>query len=349
MKKLLFIPIFAFLGQLIPLAAQQIQHLGLEEGLSSGFVFDFLQSKEGFIYIGLHTGINRYDGYSIEQYAHNPFDTFSISPQAVNNLWEDERGYIWIGMESGALDVFNPRTNRFHHLGKFGEQINKNNKAIIDMVVDSKGSVWLALISKKIIKIRIPKSFNLEKMPAHIAQKSLLIKEIKIEASPHFTGSEEDHGTPIRFLLDAKENLWVGTGDGQILKIGGQNHQQEVIFQINTTKESRIENLYENSKGEIWFLLAGQFYKLVNKEVQIQKREHLPSLHQFKGFDEKDNFIVTNSLNTETKQGIYRLPANFFEMEQPVFEQLFPKIIDESSIFALINLVNIGFLIALAL
>ena len=123
--------IFIFLFFVQISFGQKIEYIGLKEGLSSGFVYDFIQSTDGFIYIGLNSGLNRYDGYEVKHYKHDPFDPYSISSSAVNNIREDKRGYIWVAMESGALDVFNPSTGRFHHLGYFGKQSHKYHKVCL--------------------------------------------------------------------------------------------------------------------------------------------------------------------------------------------------------------------------
>jgi hypothetical protein len=44
----------------------RIDKLGTEDGLSEGYVYAIHQDKKGFIWIGTHGGLNRYDGYGFK-------------------------------------------------------------------------------------------------------------------------------------------------------------------------------------------------------------------------------------------------------------------------------------------
>ena len=88
----------------------RIDKLGLQEGLSEGYVYAIHQDKKGFIWIGTHGGLNRYDGYGFKLFQYNPFDSTSLGDNSVFFLKEDERnGKFWIG-GSSCLNEFDPAT-----------------------------------------------------------------------------------------------------------------------------------------------------------------------------------------------------------------------------------------------
>lgn len=89
------------------------EHFTIDQGLSSNTVFCFLQDRQGFIWIGTGSGLNRFDGYHFKIYQHDPTDSTSVSAGDINCLYEDDEGIIWIGTGSGGLNRFDPRTEKF--------------------------------------------------------------------------------------------------------------------------------------------------------------------------------------------------------------------------------------------
>lgn len=88
----------------------RIDRLGVDRGLSEGNIYVIHQDKKGFIWIGTHGGLNRYDGYSFRVFQYDPFNNSSLGDNAVFFLKEDTTsGKFWIGGNSG-LNEFDPET-----------------------------------------------------------------------------------------------------------------------------------------------------------------------------------------------------------------------------------------------
>ena len=64
------------------------------------------------MWFGTINGLNRWDGYKFEIFINNPEDSSSLSYDAINTLYEDSRGGIWIGTMYG-LNKFNRETESF--------------------------------------------------------------------------------------------------------------------------------------------------------------------------------------------------------------------------------------------
>ncbi len=112
--KLLF-TIWCFLAGAATLCRSQnllFEHFTSENGLSENFVYTIYQDKKGFLWIGTHDGLNRYDGYGFKKFRHNPADSNSIPDNTIYSICEDGQGNIWIGTNNG-LCKYNPLTGVF--------------------------------------------------------------------------------------------------------------------------------------------------------------------------------------------------------------------------------------------
>src|SRR3712207_5949939 len=90
--------------------AQELKfsHISDEQGLSEGVVNCIARDSKGFMWFGTQDGLNRYDGYKITYYRHNPADSNTISNNFIWSIYEDRQGLIWIGTNGGGLNSFNP-------------------------------------------------------------------------------------------------------------------------------------------------------------------------------------------------------------------------------------------------
>ena len=87
--------------------------IDIENGLSHNKVNTVLQDSRGFMWFGTNDGLNRYDGYQIVEYKHNPEDTTSISFSFVRHIFEDSKNRLWIATDAGGLNLYDRDQNRF--------------------------------------------------------------------------------------------------------------------------------------------------------------------------------------------------------------------------------------------
>src|SRR5687767_5235177 len=99
------------------LSAQEIRfaHISSKQGLSQALVNCILKDSKGFMWFATQDGLNKYDGYSMTVFRHDPDDANSISINDINTLYEDDHGVIWIGTNGGGVDAYNPKIHKFTH------------------------------------------------------------------------------------------------------------------------------------------------------------------------------------------------------------------------------------------
>ncbi len=125
-----------------------LQHIGMEQGLSSNKVNCIMQDKKGFMWIGTDYGLNRYDGYNFKVFLKNPVDSLSLTDNDIKCLTQDANGNIWIGTRSGLcvmdyktekIKPFVPEKNKLDSLWKY---------EITALASDSLNNVWVGTESR---------------------------------------------------------------------------------------------------------------------------------------------------------------------------------------------------------
>jgi len=93
----------------------QISTYSVNEGLSQFDAPRIIQDNYGFIWIATYDGLNRYDGNGFIQFRHDPYDVSTINGNRVLVLKIDSDNNFWVITESGKIDRYNYKTERFEH------------------------------------------------------------------------------------------------------------------------------------------------------------------------------------------------------------------------------------------
>ena len=86
----------------VPLA-MAANHLEMEfnllsnrDGLSNGQVNTILQDKQGYVWFGTQSGLDRYDGFRFKNFFYNNLDVSSLANNSVDEIQQDVLGNLWI-------------------------------------------------------------------------------------------------------------------------------------------------------------------------------------------------------------------------------------------------------------
>ena len=240
MKRLAAIIIFLLLtDSLLPCGSEimRFQHISVAQGLSQNTVFAILQDFRGFLWFGTEDGLNRYDGYNMVVYKHDPDTPYSLNHNLVRAIMEDHEQTIWAGTKQGLnrysreMDNFVPFTLLSHH----------DISAICE---DRDGELWIATREDGLI--RLDKERNKIKYYKH---------------NP--TGSENPSDTfgpcsnSLRVLREDKTgNLWIGSEEGGLSKY---NKEKDAFYhytydpaKADSLGDDSIRALYEDNTGTLW-------------------------------------------------------------------------------------------------
>src|SRR3989304_6359384 len=82
-----------------------IRYYTTQDGLSQNQVTAILRDRNGFMWFSTWGGgLNKFDGYGFTQYKPLENDSNCVSSPSIECIFEDSRGYIWIGTKSQGVD-----------------------------------------------------------------------------------------------------------------------------------------------------------------------------------------------------------------------------------------------------
>lgn len=93
----------------------QFKRFTIDDGLSENLIYSIAEDHQGFMWFGTQDGLNRFDGYGFTAFHHDPFDTASLSDNAIIVLFTDSKGRFWVGTARGGLNLYDPKRNIFIH------------------------------------------------------------------------------------------------------------------------------------------------------------------------------------------------------------------------------------------
>ena len=122
----------------------QFRHLLVEDGLSQEQVHAILQDHRGLLWFGTLDGLNRYDGYDITVFNHDPKDPASLSNDWIWCLFEDSQDNLWIGTDSGGLNRFLPGHQAFERfVSDPSDPFSLSHDSVRVIYEDRAGRLWI--------------------------------------------------------------------------------------------------------------------------------------------------------------------------------------------------------------
>ncbi|WP_299433874.1 hybrid sensor histidine kinase/response regulator transcription factor [uncultured Maribacter sp.] len=118
----LYLAVFFLLIYTTMFSQWRLHQIGGDQGLSHNRVTSIIQDKNGYLWFATLNGVNKYDGYSMEQYNYGVSDK-GLSSSVIFKLFEDKDGYIWVGTISG-LNRINPDTGKIDTYFEAGDTLD---------------------------------------------------------------------------------------------------------------------------------------------------------------------------------------------------------------------------------
>jgi ligand-binding sensor domain-containing protein/signal transduction histidine kinase len=239
----------------------RFDHITTEQGLSQDIVVTIVQDRHGFMWFATEDGLNRYDGYSMKVYKHNPRDSTSVPSDMTMAMYVDLSGTLWIASSDG-LCRYNEDTDRFVRISHSAD--------VTSLAEDDRGRLLIGtgnglaeLDRKNDLLIPTPDG------PPGIRT----LRMRKGREGDVWIGTERglyryhsstqkavvyDSGTePIKALeVDAQGNLWYAAGNEGLRRVTLRTNVEE-RFRLDPRNgrslvDDRVLSLCEDRQGNLW-------------------------------------------------------------------------------------------------
>lgn len=131
-----------------------VTKIGVESGLTQGYVSGIAQDKHGFLWIATLGGLNRFDGENLITFQQSSFGNSGPSSNSIKNVFCDSKDQIWLVLSNGGLDVYSKKSKHFHSIENI---LDLKGQRVIGFLELEK-EYYAAVTQKEIIKF----SYGLE-------------------------------------------------------------------------------------------------------------------------------------------------------------------------------------------
>ncbi|MEO0473585.1 MAG: two-component regulator propeller domain-containing protein, partial [Bacteroidota bacterium] len=115
---------------------------GQAEGLSQSNVTAIDQDEKGFIWVGTHDGLNRFDGYEFRRYDKQD----GLCGNFISGIHAGASG-IWVATSGGGLCLLHPETDAIETIPDFQDTLSQRSLRFVARVLeDQLGNVWVCTL-----------------------------------------------------------------------------------------------------------------------------------------------------------------------------------------------------------
>lgn len=306
----------------------RFEHLTKKEGLSHYTVSSIVQDQFGFLWIGTHSGLNRYDGYQFQIFRNNPDDPNSISNHAIYIIFEDSEGYLWIGTK-GGLNRYDQRTEKFTRFSHDpNNPVTIPGNQITSIAEDSEKNLWFLVPGKGLVKMDRTTGvfqkvvFDPDRPSFHKINKLTVDRQgiiwVGADGLYHFEkdrfkkffpadpSSLSIQGAEITGLYEGSSGtLYAGSSDG-FLNLVSPSREKVSFYKMENEEPKRkrtmaIETILEDSRGEVWVVPYYSYLSRLDRETG--------TFQYYKNNLKDPHSISSNNISTlhEDRQGIIRI------------------------------------------
>ncbi len=263
MKSLLQIFVVLLLGWATTATATSIrfQHLDRTDGLSQSYVYDVVQDKTGYMWFATQDGLNRYDGYEIVTYLHEPGNEASLPDNNIRDLLVDSQGQLWVATDHGGLARYDVWTDSFVRYSEF----SRLSTQVRTLLQDKSGRIYIGTDGQGLFSF-LPETTEFVRHPIEIGQNiwALAIDHgglLWVGTTDGLYSVAGEEATQVQadlhvreLFVDSAGSLWLGTDEG--LQRRGDNGRFQYFGHDpenpTTLSHDTVTSLFEDSTGRFW-------------------------------------------------------------------------------------------------
>jgi len=213
---------------------------GNEDGLPHSTINSILQTQDGYLWIGTYVGLVRFDGIRFVQYSSS--NVPDLEMDQIVYLFEDRERTLWIALRTGRLVAW--KEGEAHVI----RPDNADNAQVIAMAQQTNGVIWL--------------------QDGTGALGRLTTNGVELVFKP----SRSPNRASLGLVVDADDQLWVGTGSGLRLWRDGQLISPD----LGPLKDKPVASMARARDGAVWVYFDRRLWKVragkILEQIEVPKQ-----------------------------------------------------------------------------
>lgn len=291
------------------------------QSISGNYISAIHQNSEGKIWIGtVYNGLNLLERDSLgkfqfQRFKHHKNEANGISQNNITTLHEDSAGKLWIGMDNGGLNHYDPTSGSFDHFYfDPNDKTSISNNSIRALYEDHSGMIWIGTFNQ---------GLNV------VDKYSARFKHYGVNM---FEGTSLNNGNVTSIYEDDNEDLLIGTDggglnfyDGATRKFSYHRYDPE---NEKTIGSDAVICVYEDSRENLWIGTWNGGLNLFSKDNKTFKR-YKHDIHDSTSIADNSIFSVL-----EDKKGRLWvvIQSNRLDLYDPISDSFRHVIFDEDEV-----------------
>lgn len=133
----------------------------------SPFATSMVQDNQGFIWLGTHHGLYRFDGVTLQHYPADSSNPNRLSSDWITSLLIDNQGMLWVGTRYGGLNRLDPVTEQFR---RYPWPDGHGSNEITALALDQDGQLWVSGYGAGVARLTAANTQLVAFMPEQLAE-----------------------------------------------------------------------------------------------------------------------------------------------------------------------------------
>ncbi|WP_029277757.1 hybrid sensor histidine kinase/response regulator transcription factor [Pedobacter borealis] len=271
-------------------------HLNIEDGLSQNSVLAIIKDPQGFMWFGTRYGLNRYDGQNIKVFKNTTVSKKSVvSNNYITTLAVDDNKVMWVG-SLHSLDKYDPKSGTFIHVLSDVDRSNylyNDRKGTLWLGTDSGLLYSTDKFHNKFKRLKLPikKSYKvLTIFEDHldnlwIGTTSGLVRLEKLNGRyqcsifAHSADPNSISSSVVTAIAEDKKNrLWIGTKHNGLNLYEGTGkffrHYSQSENSPNTVGINHIQKITADRNGKLWIGTQEGISLIDTEKMKFENYQH---------------------------------------------------------------------------
>ncbi|HEX8507774.1 MAG TPA: two-component regulator propeller domain-containing protein, partial [Hymenobacter sp.] len=272
-------------GQAVAPRDFRFEHLTVDQGLSHSDAIAVAQDRAGFMWVGTHRGLDRYDGYNLKSYALPINARNGISGNRIKFLMPLPDGRVWVGTEHAGLGLYDPSGDQLINFddtqvpAAFRPMMKRLSQCEISTIEpDKKGRLWVGTQAEGVYVLSFDPQKRLNGLrhvpaPGKNPAQDYQVTSLTADAEGKVWVGTTNHGlrvirpesqdltaepTPfadrvVMTRLDHRGDLWIAA-DHRVFWVSGTNRRavRELAAHPLPQELPQVQSLLLDSFGRLW-------------------------------------------------------------------------------------------------